>query len=130
MDIEALQSLGQFTGTEQYYRIQNQLPYVMTDGVKFLAENAECFWLLDAIVSHQNSIKNNRMLQDFQVWNLKVNPDKSCVLTCVADSGMKPAITQKIEYTDFPLQEITLWVERTADHKGNTLFVVLLPSEH
>ena len=35
--------LSQFTGTTQYYRI---LPtFVVTDGVKYLMEEAECYWL-------------------------------------------------------------------------------------
>ena len=35
--------LAQFTGTTQYYRI---LPtFVVTDGVKYLMDHAECYWL-------------------------------------------------------------------------------------
>ena len=37
-------TLAQFTGTAQYWRVARQ--FVITDGVKYLAENAHCFWLL------------------------------------------------------------------------------------
>ena len=43
-------ALAQFTGTERYYRIAPK--FLITDGVKYLAENAGCYWLLDAAVSH------------------------------------------------------------------------------
>jgi hypothetical protein len=47
MDAETLlQNLQHFGGSEQYYRHFLGLCY--TEGVKYLAENAQCFWLLDA----------------------------------------------------------------------------------
>jgi hypothetical protein len=42
--------LTQFIGTERYYRIS--LRHLLTDGTKYLAEHAECFWMMDAIASH------------------------------------------------------------------------------
>ena len=43
-------TLSQFTGTAQYWRVARQ--FVITDGVKYLAETAACFWLIDAAISH------------------------------------------------------------------------------
>ena len=43
---QLLDNLSQFTGTTQYYRV---LPtFVVTDGVKYLMDEAECYWLADA----------------------------------------------------------------------------------
>ena len=42
--------LSHFTGTERYYRISRR--HLLTDGTKYLAEEAECFWLIDAAISH------------------------------------------------------------------------------
>lgn len=42
--------LSQFIGTEKLYRITSR--HVLTDGTKYLAEQAKCFWLFDAIASH------------------------------------------------------------------------------
>ncbi len=42
--------LAQFTGTEQYYKHLGGLVY--TDGVKYLAEKAGSYWLLDIIASY------------------------------------------------------------------------------
>ena len=43
--------LSHFTGTEKYYRISRR--HLLTDGTKYLAKEAECFWLMDAIASHR-----------------------------------------------------------------------------
>ena len=46
--------LRYFTGTEKYYRISRR--HLLTDGTKYLAEEAECFWMMDAIASHLSEI--------------------------------------------------------------------------
>lgn len=123
--------LGQFTGTMNYHRwsvlFRNM---VLTDGANYVAEKAGAFWLMDAIASHQISknIRLNPRLQDFQLWELKVNKNKG-VLTCKADSGEEPVIKQKIPYTDFCLPEIKLYVE-LGQVGDQVIKVILLPSEH
>jgi len=42
--------LNQFTGTDKYYRISRR--HLLTDGTNYLAEQAACFWLVDAIACH------------------------------------------------------------------------------
>lgn len=114
------EALSGFCGTMEYHAITvlgSKFP--CTDGVLFLAQEAGAFWLMDAIASHQAVAR--RRCGDFQVWTLRVNPDTSAVLECRADSNTGVQIRQEIEFTDFPLDEITLWVE------GD---VLLLPSEH
>lgn len=121
---EALQdALAYCCGSENWYQHSINPRFRYTDGVKLLADKAGAYWLLDAIVSHQTSkqIRSSRSLQEFQLWELKVNPDQSCVLTCRADSDIPPVVAQSIEYTDFPLDYIKLYVEDG---------VILLPSEH
>jgi hypothetical protein len=46
--------LAHFTGTEKYYRISRR--HVLTDSANYLAEEAECFWMMDAIASHVSEI--------------------------------------------------------------------------
>lgn len=119
MDIEALKpdTLGQFTGTENYWA----LPLTrsrMTDGVNYLAENAECFWLVEKIAFHQMEkpyIDN----QDFQVWRLVVKYGEG-LLTCT-DGDKNPLSEERIVYTDFPLPEVTIWYQHN---------VLMLPSEY
>jgi hypothetical protein len=123
--------LSQFNGTENYYK--HSLGFSYTDGINFLAENAECYWLLDAIGSYQHKLRLNSRLRDFQLWLLVVGnnhefikPEAECmaVLTCWEDTpvkGKKPAVSQQIHLTDFPLSEIKLYFE---------FGVLLLPTEH
>jgi len=121
MNIPALRNLDQFLGTENYFRHPG-IQY--TDGVQFLAENADCFWLVDAIASYQPVLRENPRLFDFQCWDLKVADAggfRSAVLICTDGDSEVPIITQQIEHTDFPLPSIHLYVERG---------VLLLPSEH
>ena len=125
--------LIQFTGTDGYIRWSPLFPrMVLTDGAKFVADNggtSGAYWLMDAIASHQPKALKDERLREIQFWKLTVTEKdgrKSAVLTCRADSGEKPAITQRIEYTDFDLPEIDLWVG-PMDEKH---FVIMLPSEY
>ena len=116
-----LENLSNFTGTKNYYRNKNY-PFEYTDGIKYLAENGGAYWLLDSIASWQKEsiIKSDQDLSQVQFWRLKVNPDNSAVLTCERDRD-DVVITQNIPFTDFPLEEITLYL---CDG------VLLLPSEY
>jgi hypothetical protein len=111
--------LSQCYCTSQYHK--HWLGKLYTDGVKFLIDSADAHWLLDLIFSYDRR-------EEFQVWKMVVTRkivqgrNKTCaVVTMKTDSGKPILIQQKIPFTDFPLDEITLWVEDG---------VLLLPSEH
>ena len=107
--------LRQFTGTTAWYRHRMTAKVVFTDGVKYLAEKGGAYWLIDAIVSHlltpamRRAIANDGRLSTLQFWRLEVAADQTAVLTCRADDGVTPAITQKIPSTDFPLDHVDIW---------------------
>lgn len=114
MKIEELQrSLAHFTGTENFWRSGSWF-FKYTDGVKSLADKANCYWLLDVISSY-------RRTEPFQIWTLRVNEDKTARITMKEDDDRKEKVEQDIEYTDFPVGEISLLLV------GNTL---MLPSEY
>jgi hypothetical protein len=78
------------------------------------------YWLFDAILSYQNE----KVLRNvnFQIWNFRQQrKDLSWLLTCRQDSDKKPLISQVIEFRDFPIEEIKIWVIDK---------VALLPSEY
>ena len=104
-------------GTNNYYKHWMGIAY--TDGVKEMAELAGAHWLIDAVASY-------RRKEPFQVWTLDVmlaenNRHHKCVLTMKEDSDCPVLVTQKIEYTDFPIGTITLWLIDG---------VLILPSEY
>lgn len=119
---ELLDGLSGFYGTENYWT-RATYPFVYTDGVHFLAENAECFWLLDLIASYRRS-------EDFQIWRLRVNEDKSAVVAMQEDTGRPLLVEQHIEYTNFPLEEIKLWAIYGSYNAGDEGLVLMLPSEY
>ena len=118
---ELQQSLKHFTSTDNYYRHLLGIRY--TDGVQFLAEEAQCYWLIDVIASYQTKkLLADEMLRDFQLWLLvvgdshnfiKPKSEYKAVVTCWRDTpdiGIKPPVQQHIEFTDFPLSEIKLYL--------------------
>lgn len=126
-----LADLQQFTGTTNWYRHSLTSKVVYTDGIQYLGEIGGAYWLIDAIVSHlvtpamRRAIASDSRLSTLQFWRLDVAADQTAVLTCRADSGDKPVITQKIPFTDFPLDSIDIWCG--FDGARWTLY---LPSEH
>ena len=130
---EALrEGLPHFTGTQKLFRHAFFRAAVYTEGVQFLAEKGECYWLLDDIVSHLASPAFNRAaakddrIRDMHFWKLKVAKDESAKLTARADDGVKPFVSQDIPYTDFPLDEQDVWAQR--NEFGS--FTLMLPGEY
>ena len=111
--------LNQFTGTEQWYQHPFNKKITFTDGVHYVAEEGKAFWLLDAIVSHQTNKKVRK--EEFQVWKLTVNQEDNSGLLVCQDGDYNEIIRQEIEFTDFPLSEIIIWL---------TDNVLLLPSKY
>ena len=106
--------LNNFTGTLHYYKHLSGYNY--TDGIKYLAEQGNAYWLIDKILF---TTKHKKELQDFGVWKLSVD-NKSATLSC-EDGNYNKLYEEKIGYTDFPLNKIELWFENG---------VLILTSEH
>ena len=129
--------LAHFTGTSEWHRYL--LGILLTDGARYLADRAGAWWLLDAVISYQTGRRVRAV--PFQIWRLRVDLAKQTAVLEMgedvrAQGGMihyrtpedrdayretpGAAVTQRIEYTDFPLPEITLYLENG---------VLYLPSE-
>jgi hypothetical protein len=129
-----MSELDQFTGSEQLHRFNNLFRRVLaTDGVMYVAKNygkdgGTAFWLPEAIASH---LVTNRKFNDpnnpvysLNFWKLEKRKN-DWLLSCREDSNKKPVVQQKIEYSDFKIDEITIWAAR--NELGWTL---LLPTEY
>jgi hypothetical protein len=110
--------LTKFIGTTGYYRISRR--HLLTDGTKYLAEHAECFWMMDAIASHLSEIGNC----DWFVQVKVIVKDSQATMIYDDGNGREHA-RQEIPYTDFPLNKITLYACWDGEH-----WVILLPSEY
>jgi hypothetical protein len=122
------EGLEQFYVTEDYHQWSALYPkFVLTDGAKFLAENAGAFWLMDIIGSWQ--MDKNVKQEEFQVWRLWRTDVGGCVVTC--DDGNDNIVAlQRVEYTDFPLSEMKLYAAAGALEDGTPVLVIMLPSEN
>ncbi|PZR14733.1 MAG: hypothetical protein DI539_18670 [Flavobacterium psychrophilum] len=111
--------LAQFTGTEVWYNHSLIGNVLYTDGIRYVAEKAGAYWLIDEIAFGQGIPHIGS--EEFQLWKLKVDLEKStAVLTCDNGNG-KIVFRTVIPYTDFPLDEIKIYF---------TDNVILLPSEY
>lgn len=107
--------IAQFTGTEQWYRHTTGLLY--TDGVKFMATECGAYWMIDYALSYQ--LEKWARAQSFQVWQFTRSGESMKVE--VTDGNNNLVQLLDIEFTDFPLNEFTLWFVDG---------VLLLPSEY
>jgi hypothetical protein len=120
--ILTLADLTQFSGSEQFFRHGLSRNHIYTEGAQFVAERAAAYWLLDKIALHGSPAIAR---ENFQVWKLAVNPDRSATIT--TDNGDNHILkTEKLTCTDFPLSEITLWAVRN-EFNG---FTIMLPGEY
>jgi len=113
---EIERNLNQFTGTENYYKYLN---LNLSDGVKYLCDTCQCYWLVDLILSYQSKAKKDEMLRYMQFWTLKAK-DNIGVAICERDTD-DIAFKQIIPFTDFPLDSIKLYLQND---------VLFLPSEY
>ena len=93
--------LAQFTGSERYYRISRR--HLLTDGTKYLAEEAECFWMMDAIASHVSEIGTH----DWFV-QVKVQVHGIQATMIYDDRNGNELARQEIPYSDFPMESVSL----------------------
>lgn len=126
--------LRQFSGTQQLHKA-SILAHgsVVTDGVKFVADTAGAYWLIDMIMSHHMTNSKLRVRDERYFWKLKkTDQGWSCICT---DGGKgKAPVTlarQDFEYSDFPLDEIDIDSYPYYNSEGNqTGWILMLPSEN
>jgi len=114
--------LIQFTGTENWYR-HTLTGFTYTDGVKYVAETAGAYWLIDAILISMRYDKklSSPRYEGFVVWKLNVDLEKKSASLLCEDGNYNLIYSQEIKYTDFPLKSIGFFFENS---------VLILPSEH
>ncbi len=122
MDAHDLQQgLRHFTGSEHWYQhFQRRMLY--TDGVKYLADNAQCYWLLDIIAT---DIFRYTKLQEFIAIKVTVK-DNSAVINCTDGNENKFKRDKHIKFTDMPEGEWKLWLVNNNDGTST----LLIPSEY
>jgi hypothetical protein len=130
---EIEEGLAQFHGTDTWTRHRMFRQLLMTDGILYLRDAADCHWLVDAIGSHIFTARRrlNPQAQPFQHWHFKRaslnRVDKPHRLWCTDGNSEKAIVSQRIEYSDFPLDEISVYA---VWDEGQDAFVLMLPGEY
>jgi hypothetical protein len=115
---QLLNHLEQFYGTQYYYPLWPKV--FLTDGVQFLAQEAACYWLMDAIASHLSEIGTD----DWFV-QVRMTVDGNRATMIYEDGSGSEHARQEIPYTDFPMQAISLYACWDGEH-----WVIMLPGEY
>jgi hypothetical protein len=114
------EALRKFTGSEKFYH--GYPGFRHTEGVEYVIEHGGAHWLIAAIASAQtlDAVKAEWM----QIWKLTVGADRKALLVAEDGDG-KELYRQEFSFTDFPLNEISIWVQR-----GEDAPYAMLPSEY
>lgn len=125
MNSKELQShLAHFIGSETVTRHGLVRSVLMTEGIAFLAQVAQAHWLTDAIASYVHDPRASA--EGFQAWSLVVDPiTRRGMLSMTDGNSDQLIITQELDYTDFPLDEIAIWMVAEGPR-----WVMMLPSEY
>ena len=96
-----------FKPTAKWYRHPENPSIFYSDGIKFLADSAYCWWLIDDMVSAQTFGKVSA--NKFQIWILEKTGKKSAVLKCESEHGTI-LFKKTVAYTEFPLPKVMIYV--------------------
>jgi hypothetical protein len=128
---ELRSGLTNFYGTGSYATLGPLFRHtLLTDGVQFLVENANCMWLVtDAMAWVVQKTPGVNFDEWFVSLKLQPKPDGSALLT-VSDGNYNELYRHEYQATTFPLPEgIEFWAEWGEGPQGEC-WIVLLPSEH
>lgn len=119
-------TLAGFISTTRYYRYMMGL--FLTDGTHYLASHG-AGWLLDIVASARLVPEVRRVPYEF--WTLRVDKDTHKATVTCTDGGEghdeRVLYRQDIDWTDFPLPEIKLYVVHDESLRAK---VALLTSEY
>ena len=114
------QDLTNFYGTEVWYRHPAFRTFLYTEGVQYVAEHGEAYWLLDKIFACQASVPKLSG-EDFCSWELKKDAEGQGAKLICTDGNYNELYSESILYTDFPLASIKFYCVNN---------VLLLPTEY
>lgn len=102
---ELLSQLDCFIGSLTVTRYNPVLPWlVITEGVEFLAQKAECYWLLDEI-----AVLLTQVPRDESFTSIHFNDTTKLT---VEDGNGLPYAAHVFDWTTFPFEEFTFFAGR------------------
>ncbi len=125
------EGLASYTGGPDRWPHPRHPHLYLTDGVLYLTEAGGAWWLTEAIAGFLGSpavldfSRDEPTLGEFITWRLVVAADRSATLAAASDLHRPPFHRIDVSWTDFPLDEVELWLTR-----DENAWVLSLPSEH
>jgi hypothetical protein len=119
----------EFHGTEHYYRLDPASPTVITDGVKWFADNFECYWLLTLINCVRAKLKDQTFIVvDIKSW--RIGTDHNVADIKFTDGNDNKVYSDiHVNMTDLPEGNYSLWIANyPGEYPGNK--VIYLSTEH
>ena len=113
------QDLSMFTGSDTFHKWSVLSKSVLTQGAKYVADNAGAYWLFDEL---DLSLKNTG--EHFASIEIFVDQESRTYIRIDNGDGEQIAC-KKLNFSDFPLDQFKLW----AVHNG-TAYTFMLPSEY
>lgn len=92
--------LANFYGSETVYRHGLNRNVLYTEGVKFFAEKAECYWLLDIIATEPAILK--QMKEGGTIIWLTVRDNNQGHICAASDSDEPHVFERHLHFTDAP----------------------------
>lgn len=99
--------MAQFTGSDTFYRYGLAGDVLFTEGVKYVADTAEAYWLLD-LICIANVYEPKVRAEEFQLWTLAVQDNTTGVVSCDDGNG-RIVYKQTLTFTHFPAPGIKLY---------------------
>jgi len=135
---ELYAKLRQFSGGDEWTMHKLTRNVLFSEGLKYLAENAGAYWLIDAIAYQlaanpkiKKERQKNKRFARLHFWHLRKTGESSAVLEAIEDKGMKPVISREIKFTDFPFDPSGKdFIIYAADDGPGTPITLFLPSEY
>jgi hypothetical protein len=125
--------IAQSTGSLGYTRgcgINRKL--LCTDGIMALAKTAGAYWLIDIVGSlrYDKEVWSKMLQMDLVICQLSVNLEKNTAVFTAREMDAEDAVyEQKMNYTNFPIEEVVMWLDMYS-RSGEGEQVLYLPSEH
>lgn len=121
-----LNELNQFTGSEQFFKHWGNKKLIYTEGMQYLANKLNCYWLIEeiAFVILPRLLKNH--LDYFYCIQFFVENDCSAIIT-IDDGNGNIHFNHKIKWTDFPTigETVKFYLCDSGSH-----YCLMLPGEY
>lgn len=128
MENDLKQSLKQFTGSCHWYQTK-QKKFLYTDGIKYLIDHTNAYWLIDLVRSYQQIPEYHSL--PLQVWHLETDKNtKDGIIIMKGGKGMIEHVRHQLKNITFPLTTFEFYVTSDYAMKGYLQKIMMLKTEY